>query len=447
MGPKEIQPNSIEERLVYRAIVWTWGLWLLGLLYFVGPLVGLALMVIFAARFAGLMDDPDRRPLRVPAGVVVWIVGMVVMLLALVIGHLDFELGTAKLIKSTFGWGKGWALLAIFPLAGAVLSIRAAVLYRATGHLALQTLVLVPFLWLAGLAGLPQDLYVSPLHVIGPGKEFFDVTLYAIDDTDGKLRWRFFAPWATMSAFAASLGLIFALYERRFAWKVVGVVSAIAVCWMAGSRSAIVALPAVLVAVFVITQLHRPQMLIAIAFGAAGLMLMMDVVLMLIEDSQSAFNAARAASSRVRAVLNNIGYHRWYTEAFWFGHGTIEPGPHLVQFMPIGSHHTWYGLLFVKGIIGFIAFAVPLAWSIVELALKSLSDRVARCALGVVLAIAIYSFADNIEIVTYLIWPGLLMIGIGLRRRLFNPYARPMRGRTRRAGRAPGLAGPIPQPA
>ena len=82
------------------------------------------------------------------------------------------------------------------------------------------------------------------------------------------------------------------------------------------------------------------------------------------------------------------------------------------------------------------AFAVPLAWSIVELALKSLSDRVARCALGVVLAIAIYSFADNIEIVTYLIWPGLLMIGIGLRRRLFNPYARPLRGRPLRPGRS-----------
>ena len=62
-------------------------------------------------------------------------------------------------------------------------------------------------------------------------------------------------------------------------------------------------------------------------------------------------------------------------------------------------------------------------------------------------ALALFSFADNIEIVTYLIWPGLLMIGIGLRRRLFNPYARPMRGRPARPGRAQGGSAPVPQPA
>ena len=33
-------------------------------------------------------------------------------------------------------------------------------------------------------------------------------------------------------------------------------------------------------------------------------------------------------------------------DAFWFGHGTVAPGPHLVEYMPIGSHHTWFGLLF-----------------------------------------------------------------------------------------------------
>ena len=434
MGPQQIQPDTIEEHLVYRAIVWTWGFWLLGLLYVVGPLVGGALFLIFVARYAGLLPSPKPRPLRVPIGVVLWIVGMLAMLLALVIGHLDFELGMVKTIKSIFGWAKGWALLALFPLVGAVLFVRPAVLYRATGKLALQTLILVPFFVLAGLAGLPQDLYVSPLQFVGPGKEFFDVTLYAIDDTDGRLRWRFFGPWATASAFVASLGLLMALYERVAFWKVVGIVSALAVCWMAGSRSSIIAIPVVLIAVFGISNLRRPQMFVAMAFAAVGLVLMTDFILMLIEDSQSAFNAARAASSRVRAVLNNIGYHRWHTEAFWFGHGVVERGPHLVQFMPIGSHHTWYGLLFVKGIVGFVALAIPLVWSIIELSLKAQCDRVARSALAILLAIGLFSFADNVEIVAYLVWPGLLLIGIGLRRRLFNPYARPLRSVTRRRG-------------
>ncbi|MGI9479387.1 MAG: hypothetical protein ACR2PI_21975 [Hyphomicrobiaceae bacterium] len=447
MGPQQIQPETVEERLVYRAIVWTWVFWLLGLMYLVGPIVGFVLLLIVVGRYLGLLSDPQRRPMSVPIGVILWIIGMLAMEVALVVGHLDFELGFGQLVKSSVGWAKGWALLGVFPLVGAMLSVRAALLYRATGILALQTLIVAPLLWAAGLAGLPMDLYVSPLHVIGPGKEFFDVTLYAIDDTDGSLRWRFFAPWATASAFVACIGLLFALYERKLSWRLIGIASALVVCWMAGSRSSIVALPVIVVAVAVAANLHRPQMWVALAFAIVGLVLTLDLVLLAIEDSQTAFNAARAASSRVRAMLNNIGYHRWYTEAFWFGHGTVERGPHLVQFMAIGSHHTWYGLLFVKGIVGFVAFAVPLAWSIVELTIKAQSDRTARSALGIVLALGLFSFADNLEIVTYLLWPGLLLIGIGLRRRFFNPYVQAMRGPQRSNERASWPSEPSPQPA
>ncbi|MBU2533799.1 MAG: O-antigen ligase domain-containing protein [Alphaproteobacteria bacterium] len=424
MVTRHATPETLEERLVYWAIVSTWGLWLLGALYVVGPVIGYGLILLFVARFLGLRQDEPRRPLWIPIGVALWLVGMAVMLLALVIGHLDFELGIGQLIKSSIGWAKGWALLAIFPIAGAVLSIRPQIIYRATAVLALQTLMLVPVFWVAGLAGLPMELYSSPLQALGgPGKEFFDVTLYAIDNVDGSLRWRFFAPWATAAAFAASIGFLFALYEKAHFWKIVGILSAIIVCWMTGSRSSIVALPVVIGSVLVMSNLHRPGMWLALAFGATAAILMTDLILMTIEDFQNAFSAARAASSRVRATLNHIGYYRWYTEAYWFGHGVVERGPHLVEFMPIGSHHTWYGLLYVKGLAGFLALAVPLAWTVFELSVKAQCDRVARAALCTTLALAMFSFADNLEIVTYLIWPGLLLIGIGLRRRFCNPYA------------------------
>ena len=105
-----------------------------------------------------------------------------------------------------------------------------------------------------------------------------------------------------------------------------------------------------------------------------------------------------------------------------FGHGIVERGPHLVQFMPIGSHHTWHGLLFVKGAVGFLGLAVPLAWSIVELSLKAQTDRVARAGLGVLLTLLLFSFGDNIEIVAYIIWPGMLHVGIALKRRYRSPF-------------------------
>jgi hypothetical protein len=325
--------------------------------------------------------------------------------------------------------------------------IRPALLYRATGILALQTLLLAPVLGLAGLAGLPMDLYTSPLHVIGPGKEFFDVTLYAIDDTTGSLRWRFFSPWATAAAFVACIGMLFALYEKSLSWRFIGVVSALVVCWMAGSRASIVALPFIFAIVAIAANLNRPQMFIGLAFVVAGFLLTFDLVLLTVDDTKTAFDATRAASSRVRATLDAIGYHRWHTEAFWFGHGTVEPGPHLVQFMPIGSHHTFYGLLFVKGIVGLFAFVVPLFWSLAELTIKAQADRVARSALGIALALAIFSLADNIEVMAYLIWPGLILIGIGLRRRLFNPYVLPLAGRHTHLREAPRPARSVPRPA
>jgi len=140
-----------------------------------------------------------------------------------------------------------------------------------------------------------------------------------------------------------------------------------------------------------------------------------------IDDATQAFINARADSSRVRAALARMAYHRWETEAPVFGHGAVERGPHLVEFMPIGSHHTWHGLLFVKGAVGFVALAVPLAWSFFELLAKAQRDPVARAALGVVLVLVFNSFGENLEILAYLAWPGLLVMGIASRHKLMVP--------------------------
>ena len=140
-----------------------------------------------------------------------------------------------------------------------------------------------------------------------------------------------------------------------------------------------------------------------------------------IDDAVQAFIGARADSSRVRSALARIAYHRWETEAPLFGHGAVERGSHLVEFMPIGSHHTWYGLLFVKGAVGFLALVLPLAWSFFELLAKAQRDAVARAAFGMVLVFIFNSFGENLEILAYLAWPGLLVIGIASRRKLMTP--------------------------
>lgn len=78
-------------------------------------------------------------------------------------------------------------------------------------------------------------------------------------------------------------------------------------------------------------------------------------------NAVAALKGARADSTRVRETLQRIAWERWQNEAFWFGHGTVHPGSHAVEYMLIGSHHTWFGLLFVKGLVGLSGCWCPLS--------------------------------------------------------------------------------------
>ena len=52
-----------------------------------------------------------------------------------------------------------------------------------------------------------------------------------------------------------------------------------------------------------------------------------------------------------------------------------------------------------------------------ELAVKSSRNKEARLGFGMLLMLFLYTFGENLEILAYLIWPGLLFIGMGARSR------------------------------
>jgi hypothetical protein len=427
MAASALRPATPEESLVYWGIVGTWGLWLLGALYIAGPVIGWLLIGLMIARWVGLDPTTDRGLHTIPLGAWVWILGMAMMLVALVAGHLSFNLGLPQTIKSTIGWMKGWALMAIFLLAGACLRVRPALIYRAVCVLALQTLIITPLLVLAALAGLPESLYVSPLRLVGgPGPEFFEVQLYSFNAGSGTVRWRFFAPWAPGAAFIANVHLVLAARERDWRWKSVGVVAAILVCLMSQSRLGLIAMPVVALAVFGLSRLLKPWVMAVAAALSVALGMIADRLILLVQGAIDSFHAARADSSRVRKILGDIALHRWRAEAPIWGHGIVERGPHLVEYMPIGSHHSWYGLLFVKGIVGLAALALPMLWTFIEMLVKAQASRTARASLGVILVLFLYTFGENLEILVYLFWPGLVVVGIASRQRLANPLRSPL---------------------
>ena len=411
-------PLSAPERLITWTLVSTYWLWLIGGLYLAGPALGwiLGWQVARAYYLAPALPPEQRPPGPLPLAIIAWLTGMGAMLIILLIGHADFGLGAAQTLKSAVGWAKGWELIALFPLAGFALPIRIEVLARAVCRLALQTMLLLPLFLLAPVLHLPSQLWVSPLTVLGgAGDMFFTATLYTVDPETGSVRWQFFAPWAPAAGIVAVIHFLLARHEPVAAWRWTGYVASVLFALLTASRMALIALMVIIPAAMMIGRLHRPR----IWFAMAPLLLLAGwfapQLIELMDRAQSAFAGARASSSRVRAALGRIAVQRWQHEAYWFGHGTVERGPHLVEYMPIGSHHTWYGLLYVKGLAGVIALAVPMAWTFIATAAAAMRGKLGELGLAMTLTYLFYSFGENLEVLTYLAWPALVAIGIALK--------------------------------
>lgn len=411
-------PRAPEDLIVALALASTWIVYLFGGLYVLGPVLGVGLTGLLCARLY-LADGgvgATRVP-SIPSGVWVWIAGMLVMLLALEVGHMNQNMGVGQTIKSTIGWAKGWALLALFPLIGACMNIKLETLIRAAGWVALGTLLLTPVFMLAPMAGLPEVLFVSPLKLVGgPGPEFFAVQLYSLEPSDGSTRLRYFTPWSPAAGMIGNMYLIFALSDKRKFWKWMGIVSALAMILTSKSRLALAAALFIWPVVIAVGEAKRPVLWFVAMIGLLTFTPLAQSILDWVDATLNSVKSMRADSTRVREMLGEIAVDRWWNEAPVWGHAVVERGPHAVEFMPIGSHHTWYGLLFVKGAVGAVALAVPLAWSLVEFALLAVTRSAAgRIAFGMVLLMAFYSIGENLEILAYLMWPGLIVMGIAAR--------------------------------
>jgi hypothetical protein len=287
-------------------------------------------------------------------------------------------------------------------------------MYRAASRICAFTLAIsVPFV-LAFYLRLPQKLYVSPLRAVGgPGPDFFEVMLYEIDPGEGKPRWRLFTPWAPALGFVANIYFFMVLQDSDRKLRRWGILGCLVMCQISASRLALIAMPAVWLITLFLSKLSRPLTLIGLGIVSFIGSITLDNIIEAIGSFSEKFTAARKDSSRVRAALGSIASYRWEKEAPIWGHGVVEKGPHMVEYMPIGSHHSWFGLLFVKGIVGFFALAVPMAWSFGDLTFKSQKSESAKVGLSMVLVLMFYTFGENLEILAYLFWPGLVMMGIG----------------------------------
>ena len=410
--------RNLPENLCFWTYVLTWPLYLVGALYLTAPVLAWVMLALIG--LSAYLGPAIRTDLKlaghVPPLVWCWIAGMLVMLFALWAGHYNWGLGLGPTIKSTIGWAKGWAMIALFILIGAVLQIRREVLIRGQNIVGLVTLILLPLFLVAPLIGFPSRVFVSPLQATGgPGPEFFSVYLYTLDPETATTRCQFYAPWSPFAGLIGVTMVIFALEDKKRFWMLCGLLAGCAMIYFSRSRMSFVSLAVCAIIPRMLPLARDTKVWFSMAGVVSSMAIFGSAMIDFVNNSIKGFKGARASSSRVRDTIQSIGYHRWHTEAFWFGHGTTERGPHLVEYMPIGSHHTWYGLLYVKGLVGFFALLVPMTWHLIVVVIDAIRSPRGRLPCALMLNFVILTFGENLEIEVYLLWPAYVLLGIHLR--------------------------------
>jgi hypothetical protein len=410
MQSKTPYQGIVEEKLICWALLFTYPIYAVGGLYITGSALGWTILGIVVLR---AFVEGENSFKHVPMIVWLWGLGMLVMLISLWLGHADWSLGTSQTIKSTVGWAKGWALLGLFPLLGAVVNLKPESLIRAVCVVGKHTVIFGAVTIVLYMMRIPGHLFVSPLQILGgAGDNFFMVSLYGLNPETGAGRWQFFAPWAPAAGLLSCIFVIFCLQEKNNTWRNWGVAGCMVMVLLSQSRAGW-AIFLVIIPLFIFTrQLKNPWLLLGLGFLLPIILLLGEPIYEWVMDAFQQIKEARPASTRVRAALENLALQRWRDEAPIWGHGMVESGSKMVEFMPIGSHHTWYGLLFVKGLVGLIALAIPMVFSLIYLLIFSAHNEQARASMCMLVVFTCYSFFENLEILAYLYWPALFWLGM-----------------------------------
>lgn len=417
-----MKPQNFEERLIWYSIIGTYVLYVFAILYPASSVLGWLLFFYLCKQLWNqTKHTPIEKQIHVSWIHWLWLVCMLVIALSAIIGCSNNNLGLNQTIRSLINWATDWALLALFPLIGC-LNIRPQLIYRAVCILCLQSLILIPFFYLAWILHLPAHLYSSPIErLIQNGELYYSVNFYAIEYGTNETRLFLFAPWGPALGLIGNVYFFLALGEPNKRWRWLGIVGSLAMSVVSVSRLSLIAVPIVFLLVLFISNITKP--VTSIAIGVIGFIsgIFSTVILGTVKEAKDKFNNARPASSRVHHALAEIASERWQETPIW-GHGASEvPGPKVVAGMPVGSHHTWFSLLFIKGLVGFTAFLVPMLLSFISLAIKAQKNATAKIALSFLLTLFLFTFNDNQQSLAYLYWPGLIIMGIAFKREVHTP--------------------------
>ena len=409
----EVMQKNKYEMIVWWTIICTIPLWLIGGIYIVGSILGWALcaLKIFKTRIIAKQNTFKTNIL-----VLSWLIGASILLISLLIGHYNFELGLLTTLKSSIGWAKGWALFPLYIVSG-FLPIRKEIIIRSialNSILMLAMVVIGVFVFAFGIEG---SIYTSPLRIVSPGNSdaFFDFTLLYRDLATNAIKVRLFAPWSPALGLLANTYFWIIINESDKRIRNIAILSVIVLCIMSVSRAALISITIIPSILYLLTRIKGYLLFYASSLLTTIVSIYYDYIVAFVLDLWFLIRNTRIDSSRIRSLLTEISLQRWMDEAFWWGHGIVIQGPKLVENILVGTHNTWVHLLYAKGLIGLVAFLLPMAilllLSLMSF-LKNKDDKLSTSCLGIVLVLWQYTVSENLEMLAYLYWPSLLFIGI-----------------------------------
>ncbi|MBV6623674.1 MAG: O-antigen ligase family protein [Rivularia sp. (in: Bacteria)] len=416
-----MRPQNFEESLIWYVIIGTYAIYALGLVF---PVYSSLAWILGGYLVFKLLLQTKTTPLQekitVPWLTWLWGICSLITLVATYVAITDFNLGTTVLLRSILGWLSSTAIIPLFLLSGC-LNIRPQLIYRAVCILCLQSLIAIPIAYAAYAANLPDIIYTSPIErLIQNGPIFHNVGFYTSDYGVDNVRLFLFTPWCPALGLVSNIYFFMVLQESNKKWKYIGIIGAIAMNVVSLSRAALISLPLVLIVLWGLKNFTRPLVQIVgglICFTAGIFSTPLTNAATEFVDS---FHKSRADSSRVRAALQRVGIEAWKEAPIW-GHGVQKPGPPVLANLPIGSHHTWIGLLYTKGLVGFMALLVPVLLTLFDLLIKAEHSEIAEASLGMLLILILFSFGEQIDILGYIIWPGLIIMGIAFKQKVRKP--------------------------
>lgn len=263
-------------------------------------------------------------------------------------------------------------------------------------------------------------IVVTPLRMLAGqshAADFYTLAMFFKMET-GARRFILFFPWPTALALGGICLLCIATCERDRVWRAIGIGGGLFGVMFSYSRAGYVAL---LVALCVLVALRmRPFLaLAALALAAlAGLGMIIANIgpLGLVEQALAKLQQARPGSSMARTLIYEESW-RAFLNAPVLGHGWVGPSVHPVEELPIGSHSTFYGVLYTGGLVTFGALALATVGTVGACVTRGLSSRDPRAiaASAITVAIIVFAYGESLYSLVLPLMFVFLFIGGSLR--------------------------------